>query len=102
MPEVQAKCTTFRGQAAMSQPIAETLHIQVNGESRQTRVGTTVAELLQELDIRPDRVAVELNLQILDRQEFDRRALHEGDRVEVISFIGGGTDVWCDAGVLHE
>lgn len=66
------------------------LQIQVNGETRKTRAGTTVTELLHELDIRPDRVAVELNLQILDRQEFDRRALNDGDRVEVISFIGGG------------
>ena len=85
----------------MNQPIAGTLHIQVNGEPRETRVGTTVAELLQELDIRPDRVAVELNLQILDRQEFDRRAFNDGDRIEVISFIGGGTDGSYDSGVIY-
>jgi len=53
--------------------------------------GLTVAGLLQELDIRSDRVAVELNLTILDRSEFDGRNLQEGDRVEIISFIGGGT-----------
>jgi thiamine biosynthesis protein ThiS len=91
----------FCGQTEMSQPIAGTLHIQVNGEPREMRVGTTVAELLQELDIRPDRVAVELNLQILDRQEFDRRAFNDGDRVEVISFIGGGTDGSYDSGVIY-
>ena len=85
----------------MNQPIAGTLHIQVNGEPREARVGTTVAELLQELDIRPDRVAVELNLQILDRQEFDRRAFNDGDRVEVISFIGGGTDGSYGSGVIY-
>ena len=85
----------------MNQPIAGTLHIQVNGEPRETRAGTTVAELLQELDIRPDRVAVELNLQILDRQEFDRRAFNDGDRVEVISFIGGGTNGSYCSGVIY-
>ena len=64
--------------------------IQVNGESRETGEGQTVAALLQDLDIRADRVAVELNLEILDRQEFERRDLKEGDRVEILSFIGGG------------
>jgi thiamine biosynthesis protein ThiS len=73
--------------------MADALHIQVNGEARTARAGSTVADLLKELDVRPDRVAVELNLQILDRQEFTRRGLHEGDRVEIISFIGGGSSL---------
>jgi sulfur carrier protein len=67
------------------------MHIQVNGEQRTLATGLTVAGLLQELDIRSDRVAVELNLTILDRSEFDGRSLQEGDRIEIISFIGGGT-----------
>jgi sulfur carrier protein len=67
------------------------MHIQVNGEQRALAAGLTVAGLLTELDIRPDRVAVELNLTILDRNEFDRRSLQEGDRIEIISFIGGGS-----------
>ena len=67
------------------------MHIQVNGEQRTLADGSTVAGLLEELDIRSDRVAVELNLTILDRSEFDRRSLQEGDRIEIISFIGGGT-----------
>lgn len=66
------------------------MQVQVNGEQRTLAAGVTVAGLLTELDIRPDRVAVELNLTILDRGEFDRRSLQEGDRVEIISFIGGG------------
>ena len=67
------------------------MHIQVNGEPRTLAAGVTVAGLLTELDIRPDRVAVEVNLNILDRSEFDRRGLQEGDRIEIISFIGGGS-----------
>ena len=66
------------------------MHIQVNGEQRTLADGSTVAGLLAELDIRSDRVAVELNLNILDRSEFDGRNLQEGDRIEIISFIGGG------------
>ena len=66
--------------------------IQVNGESRGIGDGHTVAALLRELDIRADRVAVELNLEILDRKEFETRGLREGDRVEILSFIGGGAE----------
>ena len=66
--------------------------IQVNGESRGIGDGHTVAALLRELDIRADRVAVELNLEILDRKEVETRGLREGDRVEILSFIGGGAE----------
>jgi thiamine biosynthesis protein ThiS len=66
--------------------------IQVNGEARGVSGGMTVAGLLRELDIQPDRVAVELNLEIVDRQAFETRRLQEGDRLEILSFIGGGTD----------
>jgi thiamine biosynthesis protein ThiS len=64
--------------------------IHVNGESRAVGDGQTVAGLLRELDIRTDRVAVELNLEILDRKDFELRGLREGDRLEILSFIGGG------------
>jgi thiamine biosynthesis protein ThiS len=66
--------------------------IQVNGESRGIGDGHTVAALLRDLDIRADRVAVELNLEILDRKDFETRGLREGDRVEILSFIGGGAE----------
>ncbi|MBM4132468.1 MAG: sulfur carrier protein ThiS [Nitrospira sp.] len=67
------------------------MQIQVNGESREVKVGTTVADLLRELDIKSERVAVEVNLEILDKGGFAQRGLQEGDRVEIISFIGGGS-----------
>lgn len=66
------------------------MQVQVNGEQRTLAAGLTVTGLLEQLDIKPDRVAVELNLNILDRSEFDRKNLQEGDRIEIISFIGGG------------
>jgi sulfur carrier protein len=70
--------------------MADAIQIQVNGEPRGFRTGATIADLLRELAITTERVAVELNLEILDRQEFERRGLQEGDRVEILSFIGGG------------
>ncbi|MFM8551241.1 MAG: sulfur carrier protein ThiS [Nitrospiraceae bacterium] len=69
------------------------MQIHVNGEPRETKAGMTVADLLCDLDIKPDRVAVEVNLEILDKEAFAQRQLQEGDRIEIISFIGGGMDV---------
>jgi sulfur carrier protein len=71
--------------------MVESIQIQVNGQSRACRAGATVGELLRELDITSERVAVELNLEILDRQEFDHRGIKDGDRLEILSFIGGGS-----------
>lgn len=68
------------------------IQIHVNGEARSWRTGATVADLLQDLDIKAERVAVELNLEILDRTAFAQRPLKHGDRIEILSFIGGGTD----------
>ena len=78
--------------------MSDAMRIQVNGEPRGCRVGTTIAELLRELDITTERVAVELNLEVLDRAEFNRRGLKEGDRVEIMSFIGGGAPGEADTG----
>ena len=68
------------------------MHIQVNGEDREIVEGSTVTTLLRELEIRSDQVAVEVNLKIIDRQEFDGWVLQESDRIEILSFIGGGSD----------
>jgi thiamine biosynthesis protein ThiS len=71
--------------------MAESSQILVNGEQRGCQADATVGDLLRELAIKTERVAVELNLEILDRKEFDQRRLKQGDRVEILSFIGGGS-----------
>lgn len=70
--------------------MANEIQIQVNGEPRGWQDGGTVADLLSDLAIATERVAVELNLEILDRKDFGQRSLREGDRVEILGFIGGG------------
>jgi thiazole synthase len=67
--------------------------VQINGEARQIDEGTTLAGLLVHLGIQPERVAVELNLNIVDRERYARAVLAEGDRVEIIGFVGGGGSV---------
>ena len=66
------------------------IQIQVNGEPRKWQDGGTVADLLGDLALAAERVAVELNLEILDRKDFGQRSLREGDRIEILGFIGGG------------
>ena len=71
----------------------DAINIHVNGQARTWRNGATVADLLQDLEIQTERVAVELNLEILDRAAFGQRRLKNGDRIEILGFIGGGTMV---------
>jgi thiamine biosynthesis protein ThiS len=71
--------------------VQDAIQIHVNGQAQTCRCDATVTDLLQDLEIRTERVAVELNLEILDRAMFDQRLLKDGDRVEILSFIGGGS-----------
>ena len=70
--------------------MTDVIHIQLNGEMRAWRRDGTVADLLRELDIQTERVAVELNLHIIDRAVLSEQRLKDGDRLEILSFIGGG------------
>jgi sulfur carrier protein len=64
--------------------------ILVNGEPRQVAADTTVAALLGELRLDPRHVAVEVNLELVPRGTHGRRALADGDRLEVVTLVGGG------------
>ena len=64
--------------------------IQLNGEQHDIQAGMSVAALLRQLEIRLDQVAVEVNMEIMDKGGFESKLLQDGDRVEVMSFIGGG------------
>lgn len=64
--------------------------IQVNGETRETHAGTNVVHLLEQLDLNSGRVAIEYNLQILPRAQWENTRLAAGDRLEIVQFVGGG------------
>jgi thiamine biosynthesis protein ThiS len=66
------------------------LDIVVNGENRVAPSGATVADLLQQLNLPPGRVAIERNLNILPRPQWSETAVQSGDRYEVVHFVGGG------------
>ncbi|HAK89618.1 MAG: thiamine biosynthesis protein ThiS [Nitrospirae bacterium GWC2_46_6] len=65
------------------------MRLKVNGEDREFN-GKTVLELLQELEIIPERVAVEVNLKVIKRADFENHPLNDGDSVEIVYFVGGG------------
>lgn len=64
--------------------------IEVNGRPKDIADGRTVAGLLDDLDLDGRLVVVELNRQIVRRTEIDDVVLHDGDRVEIVQFVGGG------------
>lgn len=63
--------------------------IVLNGESRPLARGASVLDLLAELGLEPDRVAVELNAEILRKREWDRE-IPPGAHLEIVQFVGGG------------
>ena len=65
------------------------MKITVNGEERDISP-QTVMGYLGEIGIDPRRVAVELNLDILPKGEYSATMLNEGDRIEIVHFVGGG------------
>jgi thiamine biosynthesis protein ThiS len=64
--------------------------VLVNGESREISPEASLEALLMSLAIPRDRVAIELNRKVVRRAEWSRSTLHEGDKIEIVHFVGGG------------
>jgi len=64
--------------------------VHINGEEKEIESGLSVIGLLEKLGIRPGRVVVELNLNVLSRDVHGTTLLHEGDKLEIVHFVGGG------------
>ena len=64
--------------------------VHINGEKREVREGLSVAQLLDDLGVRPGRVVVELNRDVLAREAHEATFLKDGDAVEIVHFVGGG------------
>ena len=89
--------------AAYSGSMNETKNITLNGEPRNT-LASTIADLVRELDLIPEKVAVERNGEIVPRSTLEGAALGHGDTLEIVHFVGGGdhrgndNDTWTVAG----
>jgi thiamine biosynthesis protein ThiS len=70
------------------------MKLYINGEEREFAASPTpftLAALVEQLGMKPDRVAVELNLDIVPRDRWLQTVLNEGDRLEIVHFVGGGS-----------
>jgi thiamine biosynthesis protein ThiS len=71
------------------------MNIHINGEERAfvpaPSAQFTLASLVESLGMKPDRVAIELNRDIVPRDRWPETLLKEGDRLEIVHFVGGGS-----------
>lgn len=66
------------------------IHILINGDEKEIATGLNIAGLLDQLQIRPGRVVIELNRTIISREAHESTSLKEGDMLEIVHFVGGG------------
>ncbi len=74
------------------------LRLTVNGEKRAAAPGTTVSGLLTAMGVDPARVAVERNEDVVPRKTWTEAALADGDKIEIVAFVGGGSDAAASSG----
>ncbi|MFZ0320963.1 MAG: sulfur carrier protein ThiS [Candidatus Sulfotelmatobacter sp.] len=79
------------------------MNLHINGEPRTfpdpaSPAPFTLSALIESLAMKPDRVAVELNLEIAPRDRWSQTILKDGDRLEIVHFVGGG----CPPGFLYD
>ena len=67
------------------------MKIQINGEPREFNAPLTLVGLVEQLGMKPDRVAIELNRELAPRTRWQEISLHEGDQLEIVQFVGGGS-----------
>ena len=67
------------------------MNLQINGEPKSFDDPLTLAALIESLGMKPDRVAVELNREIAPRTSWSETTLKDGDRLEIVHFVGGGS-----------
>lgn len=66
------------------------MRLQINGDEKQFPERLSLAELVTQLGMKPDRVAVELNREIIPRAQWAETRLNDGDKLEIVHFVGGG------------
>lgn len=66
------------------------MRLILNGESREVEGPLTLDALIRQLELVPERLAVEHNREVVRRADWPRTLLAEGDRIEIIHFVGGG------------
>ena len=73
-----------------SAPMSERIDVVINGQQRQVIAGTTISALIAELGLGDRPVAVERNREVVPRAQHASTVLAAGDRLELVTFVGGG------------
>ncbi|HEX6185514.1 MAG TPA: sulfur carrier protein ThiS [Pyrinomonadaceae bacterium] len=66
------------------------MRIEVNGEAKEVEAGSTLQTLVEQLALAPERLAIEHNREVVRRTDWPALTLSDGDRVEIVHFVGGG------------
>jgi sulfur carrier protein len=66
------------------------MEIQLNGEAREVSDSSSLGDLIIELGLQPERIAIELNHQVIRKPDWETTVLKENDRIELVHFVGGG------------
>ena len=69
------------------------MNLIINGEDRQFESALTISALLDRLGMKPDRVAVELNRELVPRERWGTTQLSDDDKLEIVHFVGGGCSI---------
>jgi thiamine biosynthesis protein ThiS len=68
------------------------LQVYVNGDSHELPETTSLAQLVEQLELVPQRIAIELNRVVVRRADWSTTTLRDGDRLEIVHFVGGGCE----------
>ena len=71
----------------------KTMTLTINGENREFSDVSTLSDLVSQLGMKPDRVAIELNRELVGRSRWPETQLSDGDKLEIVHFVGGGSAV---------
>ena len=83
-----------RGLAVLRKSLS--MNLTINGEKRILASAETLATLVGELGMKSDRVAIELNREIVPREQWPQTPLKDGDQLEIVQFVGGGLSASAD------
>jgi sulfur carrier protein len=81
---------TSKAASAAFYVLEDDVQVTLNGDAVEIRVGSNVAGLLEQMQIGRERVAVEVNRDIVPKAAYDSHILSAGDRIEIVHFVGGG------------
>ena len=66
------------------------MNVIINGNREDIPDGLTISDLVKSYNLAPSRIAIELNLKILPKRSYDITEIKDGDKIEIVHFVGGG------------